>query len=98
MSILIDIVATVFIAVGSLFFVTGVVALVRLPDPISRIHALTKVDTLGLGFVVLGLLLWVPSWAVAIKLILCWLLVLISGSTACYLVVKQVAIDKAGSS
>jgi multicomponent Na+:H+ antiporter subunit G len=70
------------IAAGAGFFIAGSVGLLRFPDPLSRLHALTKADTLGLGLVVLGLLPFAPDWAFALKLLLVWLLVLLSSATA----------------
>jgi multicomponent Na+:H+ antiporter subunit G len=75
-----------FIAAGAGFFVAGTVGLVRFPDPLSRLHALTKADNLGLGLVVLGLLPFAPGWLFALKLVLVWLLVLLSGATAAQMI------------
>ena len=52
------------IGAGVFFFFAGTVALLRFPDSLSRLHALTKADNLGLGFVVLGLL---PRAAIAAR-------------------------------
>jgi multicomponent Na+:H+ antiporter subunit G len=62
--------------------------LLRFPDVYTRLHALTKADNLGLGFIAFGLLLRSNSLAVALKLGLIWLLVLAAGSTTCYLVAE----------
>ena len=43
----------------------GTVALLRFPDTLTRLHALTKADNLGLGLVVLGLVLQAGSVAAA---------------------------------
>ena len=37
------------VAAGSLFFMAGTVGLLRFPDSLSRLHALTKADNLGLA-------------------------------------------------
>lgn len=44
-------------AAGLVFFTAGTVGLLRFPDLRSRLHAVTKADTLGLGFVMLALAL-----------------------------------------
>ena len=54
--------------------------LLRFPDTLTRLHALTKADNLGLGLVVLGLLPQVP-WPTGLKLIAVWLLALFAGAT-----------------
>jgi multicomponent Na+:H+ antiporter subunit G len=50
-----DLLTMVSLAVGGFFFLAGTVGLLRFPDAHSRLHALTKADNLGLGFVVFGL-------------------------------------------
>ncbi len=71
---------------GAGFFMAGTVGLLRFPDVYTRLHALTKADNLGLGLIVVGLVLQAPSWLVVFKLLLIWILVLISGATSCYAV------------
>ena len=44
------------VSAGAVFFLAGTVGLLRFPDALTRLHALTKADNLGLGLVVLGLL------------------------------------------
>jgi len=48
------------LALAALFFSAGTLGLLRLPDTLSRIHALTKADNLGLGLAALALLLPLP--------------------------------------
>lgn len=71
---------------GGFFFLAGTAGLLRFPDTFSRLHALTKADNLGLGLVVLGLAIYGGSLLAAIKLLVIWLLVLVSSSTVCYLI------------
>ncbi len=71
---------------GAVFFIAGTVGLLRFPDVYTRLHALTKADNLGLGLIVVGLAFQTPSWLVAFKLLLMWILVLIAGATSCYAV------------
>ena len=42
---------------GALFFLAGTVGLLRFPDVHARLHALTKADNVGLGFLLLILVL-----------------------------------------
>jgi multicomponent Na+:H+ antiporter subunit G len=76
-----DLYTLTLVTLGALFFLAGTVGLLRFPDTLSRLHALTKADNLGLGLVVLGLLPQVPWPATALKLIAVWLLALLSGAT-----------------
>jgi len=74
---------------GLLFFAAGSIGLLRFPDTLSRLHALTKADTLGLGLVVAGLSLRAGSLLEVVQMLLIWLLVLASGATACQLLARQ---------
>ncbi len=51
------IIALLIIA-GLFFFIVGTIGLIRLPDTYTRIHAPTKCDTLGLGLIILGLIIY----------------------------------------
>jgi multicomponent Na+:H+ antiporter subunit G len=73
---------------GLVFFVAGTVGLIRFPDTHSRLHALTKADNLGLGFIVLGLAFQADSWMTIGKLGLVWLLALIAAGTTAQLVAR----------
>jgi len=76
------------LVVGAVFFLAGTVGLLRFPDTHSRLHALTKADTLGLGFIVLGAALAAGSLPVALKLFIIWGLALVASSTVCYLIAR----------
>ena len=56
MSLVLDIFTIIAVLVGAFFFLAGTVGLLRFPDTLTRLHALTKADNLGLGLVVMGLL------------------------------------------
>jgi len=77
-----------FIA-GAFFFLAGTVGLLRFPDAFTRLHALTKADNLGLGLIVVGLAIQAETWAIAGKLILIWLLVLLASASACHLIARS---------
>lgn len=81
-----DVFTVAAVSAGALFFLAGTVGLLRLPDTLSRLHALTKADNIGLALVVIGLLPRVDGALDALKLIAIWLLVLLSGSTISQLV------------
>lgn len=82
--------------IGALFFLAGTLGLLRFPDTLSRLHALTKADNLGLGCIVLGLALEDGSWAVAGKLGIIWLLALLAGASACYLIARHTDEERQG--
>jgi multicomponent Na+:H+ antiporter subunit G len=82
---ILDWIAAGFLLAGGFFFFAGTVGLLRFPDVYTRLHALTKVDNLGLGLTLIGLALRAESWLVVGKLVLIWLLVLLASATAGYL-------------
>lgn len=84
-----DWVSAILIGVGLLFFIAGTLGLIRLPDPLSRLHALTKADNLGLLFLILGLLPTAPNVLYGVKLLLIWVLVLAAGATGAHLIAKR---------
>lgn len=81
-----EILSIIFCLCGGIFFLGGTVGLIRFPDTYSRLHALTKADNLGLGFIVLGLIMVSSSIPEIIKLLLIWTLALVGSSSACYFI------------
>lgn len=74
------------IAAGLVFFLAGSVGLLRFPDALTRLHALTKADTLGFGLIVIGLLPQCPDIATAAKLVAIWALALIAAAASSQLI------------
>lgn len=81
-----EILSIILCLCGGFFFLTGTIGLIRFPDTYSRLHALTKADNLGLGFIVLGLAFVSGSIPEIIKIGLTWFLALIGSSSACYFI------------
>jgi multicomponent Na+:H+ antiporter subunit G len=79
----------VLVAVGLLFFAGGTLGLLRFPDVYNRLHALTKADNVGLGFVVVGLAVHDGTWSSSLKHLLVWMLVLTASTTACHLIARH---------
>jgi multicomponent Na+:H+ antiporter subunit G len=89
MSFALEVLSVVSTSAGTFFFLAGTVGLLRFPDTLTRLHALTKADGLGLGLVVLGLLPQADGVLGALKLIAVWLLVLSSGATVAQLIAHR---------
>lgn len=85
----IDWLSAVCLVAGAVFFLTGTIGLLRFPDVYTRLHVLAKVDNLGLGFVLLGLLLRAPDAATAVKLVLTWFLALAASASVGYLIARR---------
>ncbi len=88
MSLLLDSLAWLLMIFGLLFFITGALGLIRFPDIYSRLHAVTKTDTLGLGLLAAGLAIKSESVSTALLLLFIWLLVLASGAVSCQLLAR----------
>lgn len=80
--------AAASIVVGVVFFFAGTSGLLRFPNVYARLHALTKADNLGLGFVSLGLAIEAWSVAIAFKLLLIWLSVLLASGISSQLIAR----------
>ncbi|ATG74990.1 Na+/H+ antiporter subunit G [Zobellella denitrificans] len=85
-----ELVQSLLLLAGCGFYAVGTLGLFRFPDTLSRIHALTKVDNLGLGLIILGVLPFAGSLAGVAKLVLIWLLALAASATAAHLVALAV--------
>jgi multicomponent Na+:H+ antiporter subunit G len=81
MSLALTVFTVVCVSLGAVFFMAGTLGLLRFPDTLTRLHALTNADNLGLGLVLLGLLPQVAWPLGALKLIAVWLLALLAGAT-----------------
>ena len=81
-------VSKTLVILGGVFYLAGTVGLLRFPDLFTRLHALTKADNLGLGLLCLGLAWQVDSLAVALKLLLIWLLALMASTVSCHLIAR----------
>jgi multicomponent Na+:H+ antiporter subunit G len=81
-------VSALLLLLAAFFFAGGTVGLVRFPDVYCRLHALTKADNIGLGFVVLALLIQAESWDWALKLLIVWIFVMAASATNAYLIAR----------
>ena len=83
---LLDLFTVAAITAGTFFFFAGSVGLLRFPDSLTRLHALAKADNLGLGLVALGLIPRAEGLLSAFKLIVIWILVLLSSASTAQLI------------
>ncbi|MEX2570494.1 MAG: monovalent cation/H(+) antiporter subunit G [Gemmatimonadota bacterium] len=81
-----DVLTVLCVLLGAFFFFAGTLGVLRFPDAITRLHAVTKADNLGLGLVVLGLALQAASLLAVLKLLLIWAIALLASATSCFLV------------
>ncbi len=86
---LLELLSALLLLVGAGFYLAGTVGLLRFPDVYTRLHALTKADNLGLGFLTLGLALQAESLAAVLKLLLIWPLVLAASAAVSYAIARR---------
>jgi multicomponent Na+:H+ antiporter subunit G len=84
-----DLFTLLVVTAGAVLFLAGTLGLLRFPDTLTRLHALTKVDNLGLGLVVLGVM---PQLGVlaAVKMLAVWLLVQLSGAIVTQILARSI--------
>lgn len=83
-----DALAVLAVSAGAFFFLAGTVGLLRFPDALSRLHALTKADNLGLGLIVLGLALRADRPVAALRLVAIWFLALFASAVVSQLIAR----------
>jgi|GEM_PF-177240 len=65
-----DIVTGICLAIGSFFLVVGSIGLLRMPDVFTRMHATSVSDTLGAGFLIIGMMVQAGFTLVTVKLLI----------------------------
>jgi multicomponent Na+:H+ antiporter subunit G len=83
-----DWISILLLLFAAFFFVGGTVGLLRFPDVYCRLHALTKADNIGMGFVVLALVIQADSWYWAVRLLATWTFVMAASATNAYLIAR----------
>ena len=65
-----EIASWLLIVAGSFFTVVGALGLLRMPDVFTRMHAASVTDTLGVGFLILGMIMQAGFSLVTLKLLI----------------------------
>ena len=68
MTLGVEIVSWMLILLGSFFVMVGALGLVRMPEIFTRMHAASVTDTLGVGFLLLGMSVQAGFSLVTLKL------------------------------
>lgn len=82
MTFLLDAASWLCLAGGGFFCVVGAIGMLRMPDVYTRMHAVSVIETLGAGLILLGLLLQAGFTLVAVKLLMLGALIFLSSPTA----------------
>lgn len=78
--------AALFVLAGVGFMIAAAIAVRRLPDSLSRLHAVTKAETAGLGLFLVGVVLTAPGWKLALAGFAAWLALAASGASAAHFI------------
>lgn len=81
-SSVLDLVSGLLVVAGGLFAISGGAGLLRFPGFYARTHAVSLADSAGAGLILLGLLLRVPEWETAVRLLLILAFMLLTVPTA----------------
>lgn len=91
MDLVIDILSWVAILTGGFFCIVGALGIIRLPDVYCRMHAAGIIDTVGIGFIFLGLSLQ-AGWSLALaKLVMILIFILYTSPTSCHALCRAAA-------
>ncbi len=93
MSLLLDVLAWAALLVGGLFVIVGAVGIHRMPDVFTRMHATSLVDTLGVAFLGLGMLLQTDEFAVAVRLAIIVLVTMTASAVATHALARAALHD-----
>ena len=85
-----SIAGSVLIGLGLAFMVITALGLLRLPDFFSRVHAVSKSETLGITLVLLGLILHEGATLVSLKIGLILVFVAIANPVGAHLLTRAV--------
>ena len=83
-----SIAGTVLIALGLAFMVITALGMIRLPDFYSRVHAVSKSETLGIALVLLGLILHEGATLVSLKIGLILVFVAVANPVGAHLLTR----------
>lgn len=82
-------VTILFLMLSGFFYLAGTLGLLRFPDPPSRLHALSKADNIGLGFIAMGLMIQAESLMAGLKILMIWLIALLASAFTCFLIANR---------
>jgi len=74
------------LAGGAVFMLAAAVAVLRLPDALSRLHGVTKAETAGLFLTLAGAVTLAPSWRFALIALAAWAATAAAGAAAAHLI------------
>lgn len=93
MDSVVAILSWILLGAGSFFLVVGAIGLVRMPDVFTRMHAVSVAETLGVGFILGGLMLQGGFTLVTFKLVCLFLLLFLTAPVASHAIARAAIAD-----
>jgi multicomponent Na+:H+ antiporter subunit G len=66
---ILDVVAVLLLAVGMFFHVVAAIGVLRMPDFYTRLHAISKAETMGVVLTLLAVAVWAGPSLTAVKVL-----------------------------
>lgn len=73
---------------GAFFMLAAAIATLRFPDALSRLHGVTKAETVGVGLMLLGAVLVEPGWRFALLALFSWFAIGATGAAASHFIAR----------
>jgi multicomponent Na+:H+ antiporter subunit G len=74
-----DLLRNIFLGLGAFFVLVGALGLLRMPDVFTRAHAGSVLETLGVGFLIVGMMIEAGFGLVSAKLFFILALIFLTG-------------------
>jgi multicomponent Na+:H+ antiporter subunit G len=87
--IILNIIISIFIILGTFFFFVGVLGLIRMPDVFCRMHATTKSDTMGAGLIFIGLIIWQGMNMISLNILIVLVFIWLTNPTAAHFIARS---------
>ena len=93
MSVVLEYAGWVCLCLGGFFCVVGALGLNRMPDVFTRMHATSVSDTLGVGFLTIGMLTQTDDWMVMVRLGIIVIVLYVTGAVASHALARAALHD-----
>ena len=79
-----DVLSSISIVTGLFFMLVGTVGILRMPDVFTRLHAAGMTDTMGAGFLILGMCLQAGIGLVLVRLVIVYAFLMLTSPISTY--------------
>lgn len=90
-----DILSWVSIGAGLFFMIVGTIGILRMPDIFTRLHPAGMTDTMGAGFLLLGMALQTGDWMVLVRLLFIYAFLLFTSPIASHALARAALVGLA---